>query len=155
MQFIEANSQVELDEARALFNEYAAALGIDLCFQNFSRELARLPGDYASPAGCLLLAREDDKSAGCVALRDLGDGACEMKRLFIRPEFRGRKLGRELTQALIEKARRNGYARMRLDTLPALMPEAVALYRSLGFREIEPYYNNPVEGAIFMELILR
>jgi len=143
-----------VDRARGLFEEYAAALGISLCFQNFDKELADLPGAYAPPDGRLFLAFYENKLAGCVGLRKIGDGTCEMKRLYVRPEFRGKRIGRALTEKLITEARALGYAQMRLDTLPAKMDDAIRLYRSLGFREIEPYYHNPVEGALFMELSL-
>ena len=129
-------------------------LGIDLCFQNFDKELAELPGEYVPPTGRLFLAIEEDNAAGCVALRKIGDGICEMKRLYVRPEFRGTGLGRTLTETIIQAAREIGYGRMRLDTLPGKMDRAIAMYRSLGFKDIEPYYDNPVEGAAFMELEL-
>lgn len=151
----QANTQEDIDQARALFEEYAAGLGISLCFQNFNRELANLPGDYAPPDGRLLLATEDDQLAGCIALRKLGDGVCEMKRLFIRPAYRRKGLGRVLVNSLIDEARQLGYTRMRLDTLTGRMDQAIALYRSIGFVEIGPYYENPIEDAKYMQLELR
>jgi ribosomal protein S18 acetylase RimI-like enzyme len=154
MKLKEAKSEEEIQQARQLFEEYAAWLGINLCFQNFDKELAELPGDYASPTGRLVLATENDKTVGCVAVRKIGDNICEMKRLYVRPEFRGKRLGRMLAEKIIEAAREIGYSRMRLDTLPGKMDNAIAMYRSLGFKNIDPYYNNPVEDAAFMELVL-
>ena len=154
MKFIQAQSPEQIEIARGLFREYAAGLNIDLCFQNFDQEVAGLPGNYAPPLGRLLLANADEQVAGCIALRSLNDGDCEMKRLYVRPEFRGQGLGKRLVTTLIEAAREIGYERMLLDTLPGKMDEAITLYRLLGFREIAPYYNNPVEGALFMELSL-
>ena len=154
MELVQAESAAQVEEARRLFEEYAAATGVDLCFQNFGQELAALPGDYAPPSGRLILARADDgAAAGCVALRGIDEGACEMKRLYVRPAFRGTGLGRTLAERVIAEARAVGYERMRLDTLPS-MGAAIALYRSLGFREIEPYRFNPVGGSLFMELKL-
>jgi putative acetyltransferase len=155
LEFVQAESVEHVTCARELFEEYAAALGINLCFQNFDQELAELPGAYTPPDGRLLFAVHDNKIAGCIALRKIGGEACEMKRLYVRPEFRGQQIGRALVERLIREAREIGYRRMRLDTLPAKMDEAIALYRSLGFREIEPYYHNPVAGALFMELLLK
>ena len=154
MKIIQAVTAEHIDQARSLFREYEAWLNLDLCFQNFEKELAELPGAYAPPTGRLLLAFENQELAGCVALRRLSDDVCEMKRLFLRSQFHGRGLGRELAERIIEEARSLGYKSMRLDTLSEHMGSAIALYRSLGFSEIEPYYNNPVQGALFMELNL-
>jgi putative acetyltransferase len=140
----------EIELARTLFREYQQSLGVDLCFQNFEQELASLPGDYAPPSGRLLLARSGLEVAGCVALRKIGEGLCEMKRLYVRDAFRGQGLGRKLAEAILAEARRIGYRKMRLDTLPS-MRAAIPLYRSLGFSEIAPYTVNPVEGALFVE----
>jgi len=154
-ELIQVRSSDDVEQARELFKEYEAWLGIDLCFQNFEKELAELPGRYAPPDGRLLLAVENGNVAGCVALRKIGEGICEIKRLFLRPAFRGKGLGRQLAERIIRDAREIGYQRMRLDTLPPKMNDAIALYRSLGFKEIEPYYDNPVPGAKFMELSLK
>ncbi|HEY6866282.1 MAG TPA: GNAT family N-acetyltransferase [Candidatus Eisenbacteria bacterium] len=143
----------EIPEIRRLMREYADALGVDLCFQGFDRELEELPGDYAPPRGALLVAGPPGALAGCVALRALEADACEMKRLFVRPGFRGTGLGGRLARAVLDEARRIGYRRMRLDTLP-MMVEAIALYHRLGFREIEPYRHNPVPGTLYMEAAL-
>jgi ribosomal protein S18 acetylase RimI-like enzyme len=154
MKFVQVESEIEIAAARELFAEYAAALNIDLCFQNFARELAELPGNYAPPTGRLFLAVTGAETAGCIAMRKIGEEACEMKRLYVRPAFRGSGLGRRLAGKLIETARELGYKQMRLDTIPGKMDSAIALYRSLGFKEIEPYYVNPVAGALFFELQL-
>lgn len=155
MHIFQANSDQDIQHARQLFEEYAAGLGISLCFQNFDRELERLPGEYAPPTGRLLLATEGDQLAGCIALRKLGGDVCEMKRLFLRPAYRGGGRGRVLVQSIIDEARELGYTHMRLDTLPGLMDKAIALYQSFGFVDIGPYCENPVEGAKFMELDLQ
>ena len=143
----------DIDEARALFREYQAAIGVDLCFQGFEAELAALPGDYAPPRGRLLLARNSDLVAGGVALRPLADGDCEMKRLYVRTEFRATGLGRMLAERLIAEAQAIGYRRMCLDTLPT-MTSAQRLYVSLGFVDIAPYRPNPIGGTRFMGLAL-
>jgi|ERR1044071_3372717 ribosomal protein S18 acetylase RimI-like enzyme len=156
LEFIQAETPSQVEDTRRLFIEYSEHLGLDLCFQNFEKELSELPGSYAPPEGRLFLAVFDGKVAGCIGLRKIGDDrTCEMKRLYVRPEFRGLGIGRMLASKLIEEARLIGYERMRLDTLPAQMSEAIKMYCAFGFREIEPYYHNPVEGALFMELTLK
>ena len=154
MRIIQAESSADLQHIRELFAEYVEWLGINLCFQNYEKELAELPGDYAPPAGRLLIAYEDKEVAGCIALRNLGDGVCEMKRLYVRPAFRGERLGWKLVELVLDEARKIGYERIRLDTLPGKMDRAIAMYRTLGFKDIDPYYHNPVTGAAFMELVL-
>lgn len=155
MHIFQAQSDDDIQHARALFEEYASGISISLCFQNFDRELKNLPGAYAPPDGRLLLATEDDQLAGCIALRKLGGSVCEMKRLFVRPAYRGKRLGKVLVESIIDEARKLGYTTMRLDTLPGRMDKAIALYQSIGFVEIGPYCENPVEGAKFMELDLQ
>jgi putative acetyltransferase len=154
LSFAQAESREQLAQVRELWRVYAAALEVDLCFQNFEQELTDLPGRYAPPEGRLLLAFADGRLAGCVALRKIDDGVCEMKRLYVRPEFRGQGIGRRLTTRLMEEAREIGYARMRLDTISSKMSEAVGMYRSLGFREIAPYYQSPIADTIYMEVNL-
>ena len=151
MKIKRAETPSELDEVRLLFREYEAYLGVDLCFQCFEKELARLPGRYAPPGGTLLIGLTEGKVAGCVAIRALGESVCEMKRLFVRPEFRRMGLGRQLAQTAIDVACQLGYSLMRLDTLDRLT-EAMRLYESLGFRRTEPYYRNPLPGAVYWEL---
>ena len=153
MDIIPAQSDDHLLAARQLCLEYADFLGVDLCFQGFQQELDGLPGEYAPPDGLLLLAIEDDEPVGCVAVRDLGDSICEMKRLYLQPGHRGKGLGRKLAEAIIAEARAIGYKKMRLDSLTSLK-EAAALYRSLGFVEIAAYRYNPLPDAVFMELVL-
>ncbi len=153
IKIIPATSGEDLQQARLLFQEYAASLEFDLGFQNFEEELAGLPGDYAPTEGCLLLARKEGQPAGCVALRKISPGGCEMKRLYVRPEFRGAGIGRTLGEAIIEEAGKIGYRSMRLDTVPT-MKKARQLYRSLGFQPTAAYRYNPIAGAEFLELKL-
>ncbi len=149
-----ASTESDLREIRRLFREYTEWLAIDLSFQNFDKEFEGLPGVYAPPDGRLLIASEEDRAGGCIALRmlnhDRSEKICEMKRLYVRPEYRGTGLGRRLVLAIMAEARAIGYRRMRLDTLPQ-MGAAQGLYRSAGFHEIEPYCFNPVPGARFLE----
>jgi putative acetyltransferase len=152
--FLQAESPAQVAQARELFLEYAKSLGFSLCFQNFDNELANLPGDYAPPDGRLLLAEYEDQIAGSVALHKLADGICEMKRLYLRPQFRGKGLGRALAERIIAEGRQIGYKRMRLDTVEPVMKDAVAMYRRIGFQEIAPYCANPMAGALYMELEL-
>jgi len=142
-----------LDIVRGLFRDYVSALGVSLDFQDFDAELAGLPGDYAPPRGRLLLAWQSQEPIGCVALRPLGQGICEMKRLYLKPSARQTGLGIQLAQRICAEARAAGYERMRLDTL-STMTAALRLYRSLGFRAIAPYYYNPIPGAVYLELDL-
>jgi ribosomal protein S18 acetylase RimI-like enzyme len=151
---VDATGAEDLAAARRLFRAYADWLAVDLCFQNFEQEVATLPGAYTPPRGRLLLAKVGGEAAGCVALRPLEPGICEMKRLWVEPGFAGAGLGRVLAEAIIQTAREAGYERMRLDTMPERMPAAQRLYRTLGFVEIPPYYDNPLSGVVMLELRL-
>ena len=148
---INVETPEQIDDARQLFREYELWLNLDLCFQGFEEELTNLPQKYAMPEGRLFLALVDGKAAGCIALRKLEDGVCEMKRLFVREDFRGLGLGKDLIEKLINEARLIGYEKLRLDTYPPKMAKAVGLYQSYGFREIPPYYHNPHGETLFME----
>ena len=150
----QAESPTQIAQARELFLEYAQSLGFSLCFQNFDKELGELPGDYAPPEGRLLLVECEGQVAACVALHKLDPDICEMKRLYLRPQFRGKELGRALAERIIAEARQIGYQRMRLDTVEPVMKDAVAMYRKLAFKEIAPYRPNPIAGAMYMELEL-
>jgi len=150
----QAESPSQLRQARELFLEYAQSLGFSLCFQNFDKELTELPGDYAPPSGRLLLAEFEGELAGCVALHKFEANICEMKRLYLRPKFRGKGLGRVLAETIIAVAQTIGYKTMRLDTVEPVMKNAVAMYGRLGFREIAPYRANPMPGTLYMELEL-
>jgi len=145
-----AESPEIIPVVRELFLEYSASVGVNFCFQGFAEEVANLPGQYARPAGRLFVALDEGRAAGCGALRRLDEQTCEMKRLYVRPAYRGKGTGRKLIDALTSSAREIGYERMRLDTLPS-MTKAIALYRALGFREIPPYWRNPVQGVLFFE----
>jgi putative acetyltransferase len=154
MRIKQARTKFEIEEVRKLFREYEAFLGVDLCFQNFEEELAGLPGKYSRPSGDLLICLDGERTVGCVAIRKLDEGVCEMKRLFVRPEARGTGLGKRLAREIIVIARELGYSLMRLDTLDRLT-EAMHLYEMLGFRKTGPYYENPLPGVVYWELELR
>jgi len=151
---IKARGKRDINIIRELFQEYADSLGFSLDFQHFDKELNSLPGDYAPPEGCLLLAYVGNQAVGCVGLRKISKGICEMKRMYVRKKYRGKGIGKKLANKIIKEARRIGYERMRLDTI-STMVEAIHLYESLGFKEIEQYYYNPIEGTKYMELKLR
>ena len=151
---IQATTEEQIGHARALFREYEAWLGMSLCFQSFEEEVAGLPGKYALPGGRLYVAYVDGEPAGCIAMRGIEPGVCEMKRLFLRGSARGRGLGVRLIEQVISDAREIGYSKMRLDTFPPKMGKAVSLYEARGFYEIPPYYDNPHDGVLFMEKTL-
>jgi putative acetyltransferase len=155
LNIFQAETAEHIRTARELMLEYATSLDFNLCFQGFDEEMRSLPGKYSPPTGRLLLALWDERPAGVIALRALDEaGLCEMKRLYVRPEFRGHGIGRILAECVISEAAEIGYARMRLDTVPGNMDHAIAMYRELGFRETVPYYNSPVGHTLFMELDL-
>ena len=157
IRFVAPTSPEELNTLRYIFREYADGLGVDLCFQGFEAELVELPGEYAQPRGALLMVLVEEELAGCCALRPLDavdyPNACEMKRLYIRPGFRGNGVGRQLAEAILDCARRVGYDCVLLDTLNE-MESARALYQDLGFEDIPPYYHNPIEGAHYLKVNL-
>lgn len=152
--FQQVESPEQIAMIRELFLEYAKSLGFSLCFQGFDQELAALPGGYTPPTGRLTLATQGDETAGCVALHLLDAEHCEIKRLYVRPQFRGRGLGLHLAERIIADAHQIGYKYLRLDTVEPVMRTAVAMYRRLGFVEIAPYRPNPIQGALYMELQL-
>ncbi len=154
IEIIRVETPEQIEETRQIFREYEVWLNLDLCFQGFEQELADLPGKYAPPEGRLFLALAAGKVAGSVALRKLEDGICEMKRLFVRDQFRGQKIGIGLLEKIIAEASEIGFSRLRLDTYPPKMGKAVQLYESYGFQQIEPYYHNPFGETLFMELEL-
>lgn len=153
LKLTQVKDESQIATVRALFLEYAKGLGIDLCFQDFDQEITNLPGEYAPPGGSLQLAYWDDSITGCAALRPLSQDTCEMKRLYVKPEFRGKGIGRMLAERIMEEGRRIGYTTMRLDTIP-MMKEAITLYRDLGFADTGPYRYNPVPGTLYLELKL-
>lgn len=155
LKILRAETAEDIGNAREMMLEYARSLRFDLCFQGFEEEMRLLPGKYAPPTGRLFLAFWDERPAGVIALRAMEErGICEMKRLYVRPEFRGHQMGRKLAECLINEAARMGYSRMRLDTVPGNHDHAIAMYRELGFREVVPYYTTPVNRTLFMELVL-
>lgn len=154
IEIIQAETDEQVAEAKKIFREYEAWLGLDLCFQGFEEELASLPGKYSLPKGRLYLAYSGDEVVGCIALREIERGICEMKRLFLRESARGKGVGNQLIERLTSDARDIGYEKMRLDTYPAKMGIAVSLYESHGFYEIPAYYKNPDDSVLFMELAL-
>jgi len=154
IELIQATLPEHIEQARSIFLEYGSSLGFSLCFQSFDEELKSLPGAYGPPSGRLLLARYAGHAAGCVSLRKLEAGICEMKRLYVRPGDRGKGFGRMLVDRVIAEARGIGYERMRLDTIASAMKDAIALYRRMGFEEIAPYSAIPIEHALWMELRL-
>jgi len=154
IKIVEANTKEFVENAKELIREYAQSLEFDLGFQGFDKEMENFPGRYASPRGCLYIALDADQPIGCVALRDLGQGLCEMKRLYVKPSFRGQKIGKLLAEAVIKAAKTMGYDYMRLDTIPS-MKHANMLYNALGFKPIASYRFNPIEGATFLELNLK
>ena len=153
IEIVERYDEQSISEIKDIFIEYRKDLGLDLEFQDFQDELEELPGEYSPAEGAILLAKDEGKTVGCVALRKIDETTCEMKRLYVKPEYRGEGLGRKLSKSIIEKARDKGYEKMKLDTLTTLK-EANELYRSLGFEECEPYRYNPLEDALYMELEL-
>lgn len=151
IEIVQASTLQHIDDARTLFRDYETWFGISLCFQNFDDEVANLPGKYAPPKGRLYLAYDGDEPLGCIALRNLEEGICEMKRLFVRDAGRGRGIGKMLIETILNDAKAIGYERMRLDTYPPKMGKAVSLYEAYGFYEIPAYYNNPHDTVLYME----
>lgn len=154
LKIIQAETEDQINATRSIFREYEVSLELDLCFQGFEAEVAGLPGRYIKPTGRLFLAYSDEKLAGCVAFRKLEDGVCEMKRLFVRDAFRGQNIGIQLIKKVIADAVEAGYKAVKLDTEANKMGKAIGLYESVGFRPIEPYYENPRDNVLFMELTL-
>ena len=160
VEIIVPRTAADFESVKALFREYAESLGFSLAYQDFDKELADFPGKYAAPDGALLLAKAGDEAAGTVALRKLDQGICEMKRLYVKPAFRGqrmadrRSIGRALAEDIVAVGRERGYQRLRLDTISGKMRQALTLYRSMGFVEIPPYYTSPIPDTAYLELVL-
>lgn len=154
-EIFQAETPAHIEDARKLFREYETWLDVDLCFQLFEEELENLPGKYSAPEGGLFLATVEGKLAGGIAFRKIDDETCEMKRLFVREDFRGFKLGGKLIEKLFEKARDAGYKFVRLDTLADKMPSAIRLYKSFGFTATKPYYQTPLQNTVFMKYDLK
>lgn len=150
MQYTIPVTELQLQDAINLFSEYANSLNISLDFQNFNKELGIINSMYGSPTGCLLLVYEKDLPIACAAYRQIGEGVCELKRMYIKPDFRKQGIGQQLVDLLCDKAKQNGYFLMRLDTLDTMLP-ALSLYRKNGFKAIEAYYHNPNDGVVYME----
>ncbi len=153
LQYLTPTNQEQLNDAINLFNEYANSLNISLAFQNFTEELTIIESMYGSPIGCLLLVYDNDEAIACAAYRKIEDGICELKRMYIKPSYRGMKIGKTLLEMLCARAFKNGYTKMRLDTLDTMMP-AIGLYKKKGFYTIPAYYHNPNEGVVYMEKCL-
>jgi len=153
IEYVQAKTHGQLEDAKVLFREYAGTLGCSPCLQNIEQEIGQLPGEYGPPDGRLFLAVSDGRAAGCVAFRKIGKGLCEMRRMYLKPEFRGKKIGKGLAQAILGEARRAGYSRIRLYTLP-VMKEAISLYHALGFVDIKPYGEHIIPDAFYMEMKL-
>lgn len=148
-----SKTEQDYNDAKDLFLKYANSLNFELCFQNFEKEISDLPAQYSEPTGCIIICYEDDNPIGCVGLRKFSEGICEMKRLYLRNNARGKGIGRVLAEKIVEKAKELGYRKMQLDTIET-MKEAISLYKSMRFKEISPYRFNPVKGVIYMELEL-
>ncbi len=154
VKLIQAISSEEIEAIKSLFIEYAESLNFSLCFQDFDKEIESLPGKYSPPEGSLILAKIENEFAGCIALKKIEDGICEMKRLYVKPSHRGKQIGKILVEKIISDAKEIGYKSMRLDTVEGKMDSAIALYKEFGFKKIEKYYTNPEPHTLYMELLL-
>lgn len=154
VKLIQAKSPEEIEAIKSLFIEYAESLNFSLCFQDFDKEIESLPGKYSLPHGSLILAEIENEFVGCIALKKIEDGICEMKRLYVKPSHRGKQIGKLLVEKIISDAKKIGYKSMRLDTIEGKMGEAISLYKKFGFRKIKSYYKNPEPHTLYMELLL-